>query len=274
MPLLAFAHTKPRLCSFRPWLLCVLVTLGMLTTPATSQADITRAVEAYKQGYKLYFQKKHSLALQYFLLSYQSLPQQKRYDKTRNALNFFIGDCHFVLGQYQKAYVRLQAYVTESEKRTPRPTSQQYKNAQSHLKIIRKKLNLRPITSPRQPPMREPVDSPPPRRLTKAPPITPRPQPTQTTRPHTAGWVIAGLGVATLAGAVIVGILANGQMERAYAIYNAQQSNPQPPAADVTPLAQAALTQGLTANIMYISGGVLTGTGLIMLLTWKVPSQK
>lgn len=231
--------------------------------------DINRAVNAYKQGYSLFFQQKYSLSLQYFLLSYRSLPKRKRYNKTRAQLNYFIGMCHFHTGSKRDAYAHLNAYLTATESKQKARDGNQFDKAKRITIKLQREFQLGQVHVP---PVRRRTIQPPNRRQVSV--IKRRPPPTITPkRPHVGGWVIAGIGLAALATAIVVGIAAQQTMDGANATFEQQKTTARPQANEVTPQAQSALTQSTVANALYIAGGTLTGLGAILLLTWQVPTS-
>lgn len=259
---------RPFLCIVR--ILSVLVVCHLWsgwTCPAYAGSDIERSVESYKRGYSLYFEKKYTLALQYFLLSYRSLPQVKRYRNTRNVLNFFIGDCYNHLGQKRDTYVYFKAYVDALRKSPKRHTSKKYQKALRITKKLEKAFGLksqgRSIARQTQQKLQKSISKPK-RTQPRAIRIVPKPR-----SPHIGAWLVTGVGVATLAGGLLAGILAHTSLQQAQAAHSTLRNQPQPPARQVTQPAQRALAQSTAANTLYIAGGSLTGVGIVLLFTWR-----
>lgn len=257
---------------------------GLLWAGRTAQANIGEAVKQYQRGYAMYHANKTTVALSHFLRARRALPQEKRYKRAQVALYFYIGACYHRLKQYPKARPELKAYLKDA-KYAPKHKAQAKKllnDIQKHIGTV--------TQQPRRPQPRKVRPAPPktisprvvpsprprrPQRTPLGPRTIKRPLPTpRATRVHPAGWALTGIGLATLAGGALTGYLAQQQSTQAQQRFTQQQSDKSLQASEVSVPFRTAQTQGTIANILFVSGGVLTGTGMIMLIAWRTPVEQ
>ena len=82
-------------------------------------------------------------------------------------------------------------------------------------------------------------------------------------------WAATGLGVLSVGAAVVVGVIAQQNMNGVQTKYLELQNQANRNAGSISFVAREALMQGTVANALYIGGGVLTATGVVLLFTWK-----
>ena len=83
-------------------------------------------------------------------------------------------------------------------------------------------------------------------------------------------FIVTGIGALVIVAGVIMGGLSKGKMterDTMYADLVKRSDNVTPPAKDVTQLHNTAETFAMTANTLFISGGVITTVGAILILT-------
>jgi tetratricopeptide (TPR) repeat protein len=254
------------LCLFGAWrkiigLLFCVIYLGLWTNNAWGK-DVNRSVAAYKQGYTLFSKKMYKQAIPFFEEAQQYLPNIKRYDRTRAALDLLIGTCLYHLNQNQAAHQLLTRYL-----QSPHRQKSKIPEAEEMLKELRQRISpdKQKVTHPKTPLTQK--DPPP--AISGQHPLKPPPKPSRW-NPHPTAWVIASIGLVTLASALITGIIAQQNMSSTVERYERLKTESiQPLAQGISISAREAFLQSTVANILYISGGVLTSAGTIMLFTWQ-----
>lgn len=216
------------------WLLLITIAAACLTlTPKHALANLQKSQEAYRKANELYDQKRYREALRWFENSYKNLGPTG-HDFARNELRYFLGICHYQLGNFRKALVFLETYITNNT------TPERKKEVQTTIKKIKAKLKK----DSRDPP----------------------PKPTGPKySPPAAAFVLLGLGAAVLVGGAVTGVMASGNMAEAQKKFEERQPDAQ--AKDISALANAAQSQAAISNTLWGAGAALLLGGGTMLLS-------
>lgn len=240
--------------------------LGVWSAPcahAQGSSDTRTARRIYIEGMRFYNKKRYEEAKVQLALAKRLLPKTKRYTKAHEKLSYYLGRCHFALKEYEAAKRHLQSFLqsksTDEEKRSN--ATKLLKEAKAALEKANKpKVIVVPNTTK------------PDKRVTVV--VIPKDEggATQKAGPWRVWpFLIAGVGVLAAGAGGLMGFLS----------MNAQQSRDQkyeelkgtasgtatPPAQEVTQLHSQAQTFALTANALYIGGGVIAATGIVLILT-------
>lgn len=243
--------------------LYIMLLFGFGSSPAWA-SDVQRAVKMYQSGFSAYSQNQFKQAVVRFKQARKLLPLLGRYNKTRAELDRLIGFSYYKLGQDNKAFILLNQY-----RRSPYLQKSKIPEVNRILLLLRKRMGLD------QPAVRR-VKKIPPRRVRKRRVVVlrRRPAPPRMSRkvkgfrPHPVAWATVGLGVLTVGAAVVVGVMAQQNMDGANTKYLELQNEASRNAGSISVVAREALMQSTVANALYIGGGVLTATGVVLLFTW------
>ncbi len=227
-----------RFSSFR--LIAILTTfIGIILSSSPTHADLRKMQEAYQMANDLFDQKNFAGALRYFEIAYKNLPE-KGLDYARNELRYFLGICHYKLGNFRKA----DAFLTIYLRNNPKP--ERKKEVEGILKKIRPKIPKRKI-------------------IVKKPKETPF-------APPSLSYAVVGAGAAILIAGVITGILAKSTMQTALDKYENRTFSSQ--AKEITNLVQSAQTQSIASNAMLGLGSATLLVGGAMMLSKKSKTLK
>lgn len=258
--------------------------IGLL--PLAAKADVQEAVEAYKKGYAFFFANRFEEALPLFLRFQTLLPKEKRYRRAHAEVKYYIGISHYQRKAYLPAKRSLEEYLQDGFRKKDKDTSAK-ETLVAIQEIMRSAEGSRTpppsddraasppprITAerPLPPPPRLREDSKPPSRtvaLQRLPPPPSSPPPTQA---HPAAWIFLGVGLATLAGGLITGLLAQQKYQETTKTYQERLALGNLTASDVSQPFATAQDRGLIATALYAAGGGITAAGLIMIFTWRIP---
>ena len=271
-------------------LLCGLV--GGLVSPSQAEAkeeySIKDARRFYITGMRYYHKGKYTVAEAQLALASRLLPTTKRYAKAHRRLRYYLGICYVKLKQYRKAKRQLEHFLKTSKDASRR------KKAQALLVKVNRKVAAMPS------PKRETAPAPRPRQTIVVVPKE-RTQPKPRTRkvkvvvvkdrrqpppqaPPQMRWqawpfIVMGVGVGGLIAGGVFGYLTNDALQQRDQTYDtlAQGMTPANPplGIEIAIHHRKAENMALIANASFIGGGVLTATGLILVLTvGRVPVQK
>lgn len=236
-------------------------------------ADVEQSVKLYQKGYAAFANGEHRMAIQWFRASQQELPKLERYQKTRVELDRLIGISLYHLREFKASYSLLDSYL-----RSPSRRKNKVPEVQKIWLELRSRLGL--TVSQTSPPVERRIVVPDPRPpVERKPPVEdvrvvtpPRVPPPTSRRPHSGAWTVATLGIATLGVAVVMGVVAQQNMNGVQERYNRLVPLPDREAQAISQSSREALTQSTVANVLYVGGGVLTLTGTVLLFTWFAPN--
>ncbi len=235
------------------------LSVGLLAWCFTFSAwavDVQRAVQLYREGFSFYSRGQYKRAVGRFRKSRELLPKLSRYHKTRAELDRLIGLSYYRLRKFQKAYELLDVYL-----RSPFLRRKKVPEVKRIWLELRSRLSLvvrRRVIPPRRRVMVE--------RRRRVPPPPRRPG---GLRPHPMAWAMTGIGVLTVGAAVLVGVVAQQNMNDVRDKFVKLQNAPNRNAQSISMGAREALTQSTVSNALYIGGGVLAATGTLLLFTWN-----
>ena len=160
--------------------------------------EASKAQQSYSEGYALFQKKDYAKALQHFQKALRLSPSDAKHKNFQVAMHYFIGMCHFHLGQLSKAKSHLTRYNRSKlsrlkMRRQAQEVLGQIKRTQrKKAKVVsrrkpqqRAKVAESPSTEPQQPTTTEPVAERPALPLAKAPEVG-RETPPSATRPLAA----------------------------------------------------------------------------------------
>ncbi len=239
------------------WMAGTGVGLQQVWSQSTNEAQTARRI--YIEGARFLQQKRYEEASVQFRLAYKLLSRQYRNGKTSLAgalrkLRYFLGLCYFKMKAHKKARRFLRLYLRTKGVRGPRSLRAQRMLAETERQIA---LLPKPRPRPR-------VVKPPPRPRTII--IEKRVGPPQM-RWRAAPFVILGLGVATLAAAGALGFVTNNTVGERDSLHQNLLDASEPFSTSVADAHRRAETFALVTNSLWIAGGVLSATGVILIFT-------
>lgn len=255
------------------WICCCMGWMVLCGSTSGWAADVDQAVNAYKKGYAAFANTEYTLAVQWFRIAQKELPKLERYERTRVELDRLIGLSLYHLREFKAAYPLLDSYL-----RSPFRRKAKVVEVQKTWLELRSRLGL--TTSDTTPPVERRVVPVPERRVEPVPnrppvgvgvPVIPPKRPPVSRRPHTGAWTVTALGLATLGVAVVIGVVAQQSMNGVQERYDRLVSLPDRSAQAISQGTRDATAQSTAANILYIGGGTLTLTGVVLLFTWSAP---
>ena len=244
----------------------LLTLLGSMIPAAHAQDDrqeYDTARRIYVEGMRFYNDKRYQeasiqLALAYGLLEKDKRLTPQRKEQARQRLRYYLGKSYFKSDQHEKALPMMEDYIRLSKTVSDlKQDDQRVKEIEGYLPTSR--AAVAKILAERK--AREDAA-----KRAAAPVATTRPL-----RP--APFIVLGVGVAALVAAGVIGFLASSQAttrdERFQTVAPDGRFNlaDPPNAQEITSLHQQADTFAITANILYIAGGVITATGIILAIT-------
>jgi tetratricopeptide (TPR) repeat protein len=226
---------------------------------AQEEDETQRVQRIYVEGMRFFQHDRYEEAAVQFELAYRLLerslkkdPTNKRYLSGLQRLRYFLGVCFYKQKQYKKVRDFLAHYL-ENEGGVPKSSRQ--KRAAEMLADAEKQIALQERDKPPQK-RADPVPIP-------QPPYTPPPP--RAWRP--IPFVVAGLGLAALlAGGIVGGLSLDQVQQRDQAHLKLLETN-DPSSTAVARLHHQAANMALTSNILYIAGGTITITGIILIIT-------
>jgi len=202
----------------------------------------------FYEGMKLYQKDEFSSAIQHFQVVHKVLPKTARYDEPRVMLQFFMGICYYHTKDWHRSKEHLERFLKAnlSTKRAIQFRKKHFKEARLTLTKVKVVLSTLPTTRVRVP--------------------APAVQPPKTTM---RAWpiVLTGIGVAALVGGIVTGTMAASQEELRKKAYQNELVKAQPSSREIAELHNRSQTFAATTNALYIAGGAITVTGLVLILT-------
>lgn len=241
------------------------VCLGLSGYPqpvlAQTEQESQVARRIYIEGARFLQQKRYEEASVQFQLAYRLLSKeyQENNQPTRllgalHKLQYFLGLCYFQLKNYKQAKKYLRLFLRSSSEEGERKV-----RAQQMLVESEKQIALMPQPRPR-PRVTEPP--PPPRTIVIEKRVGPPPM-----RWRPTPFVIMGLGIATLAVAGVMGALSNGAVQERDSKYKNLLDTNEPFSTPVADIHRKAETFAAVTNSLWIAGGVISATGVVLLFT-------
>ncbi len=218
---------------------------------AQDQTEFPTARRIYVEGMRFYNAQRYKEASIQLALAYGLIAQDPKLTPERKALalqrlRYFLGKSYVKSDQHEKAQPLLEEYLRAgTQSAALRGPDERVKEVEGMLVLARKVIASRP---------KKPV-------IPKEGPLRPVP------------FVILGLGVAAVIAGGVVGFLASSTASARDARHQEIAPNGQfnlntpPNAKEINALHNQADTYAITANILYIAGGVVAATGVILAIT-------
>ncbi len=232
----------------------------------TEQIEIIKKV--YIVGARFFFQKRYREAAIQFELAYKLLSEAvSRGDrspkilKALQKLRYFLGVCYYNTKEYFKAEKYLKEYLNNS----PITKESRRKKAQKMLAEVERELQIIREKKKRELELKKKREKE--KQKEKVKIIIKQPPPKKGPKYTIRAWpfVILGLGAATLATGGVISALIPPKEEELLEDYNKlKEGNPSPPAKTIAEKYNSIHQLALTANGLFIGGGVVTGTGIIL----------
>ncbi|MCK6509650.1 hypothetical protein L6R29_06765 [Myxococcota bacterium] len=232
-----------------------LVFLGTISfarhATAQDQTEFPTARRIYVEGMRFYNAQRYKEASIQLALAYGLIAQDPKLTPERKALalqrlRYFLGKSYVKSDQHEKAQPLLEEYLRAgTQSAALRGPEERVKEVEGMLVLARKVIASRP---------KKPV-------IPKEGPLRPLP------------FVVLGLGVAAVIAGGVVGFLASSTASARDARHQEIAPNGQfnlnnpPNAKEINTLHSQADTYAITANILYIAGGVVAATGVILAIT-------
>jgi tetratricopeptide (TPR) repeat protein len=209
----------------------IAVSVFLLASAASAQQVDPRAAELYEEGARAYREGRFDESAILIRRAYEIEPHPILLYNIARALES-AGDLHGALEAYEQF---LRDAPSDAEQR-PRVTRR--------VEVLR--VELAPDERPREPPADPPVG-----------PVDPGPiaQPGETEAPAAWPWVIAGVGVAATGAGIATGLVARDRESEADAA---------PDHETAFPLGREAEDFALVTNVLFIAGGAVALTGVIL----------
>ncbi|MEM1007810.1 MAG: hypothetical protein AAGJ35_02285, partial [Myxococcota bacterium] len=179
--------------------------------------------------------------------------------KARQRLRYYLSKCYLKLNQPQKAKVHLRTYIKEAESGRVKSPPERIVEAKALLKMAMEQSLLRRAT---------PLTS-----RFRTPPTRPR------NRIHPLGIVLLSVGLLSVGGGLLLGVWTQQKTaerdqlyQNSLSIQDMDTQNP-PDSRPVQTLHQEAETLAIVANSLYISGGALSVSGILLMITLKAPTD-
>ncbi len=218
---------------------------------AQDQTEFPTARRIYVEGMRFYNAQRYKEASIQLALAYGLIAQDPKLTPARKALalqrlRYFLGKSYVKSDQHEKAQPLLEEYLRAgTQSAALRGPEERVKEVETMLILARKVIASRP---------KKPV-------IPKEGPLRPAP------------FVILGLGVAAVIAGGIMGFLASNTASARDARHQEiapegqfNLNNP-PSAKEINTLHSQADTYAITANILYIAGGVVAATGIVLAIT-------
>ncbi|MCB9638702.1 MAG: hypothetical protein H6727_07325 [Myxococcales bacterium] len=245
--MISFSFCRSLLLSF---LIVSLLPLGR-QAHAQDQTEFPTARRIYVEGMRFYNAKRYreasiQLALAFNLITQDPKLSPERKERARQRLRYFLGKSYIKSDQHEKAQPLLEDYIRLGS------TTPSLKGPEERVKEVQDMLALA-------------------RKVIASRPKKPKKPKTGALRP--APFIVLGLGVTAVIVGGVMGFLASNTATSRDARYQeiapeGQFNLNEPPnAKEINTLHSQADTYAITANILYIAGGVVAATGIILAIT-------
>jgi len=244
------------------WIMCAVRGAGFvcflvlfLSTHQAEAVKIKTTKGLYFEGAKFFQNKDYASAAERFDMVYKLLPKKKRFNKARNRLSYFRGVCYYHTKKWRKAKKQLDLFLNNNPKKDTEKDKEKIQQAVDLRDKLKAIISTLPPEKRKQPKTKVIIKE----KIIKVP-----------TKPTTSiralPLVVLGLGVAVIAGGVVTGTMTASQETQRKKLHQEQAGTAQPESKEIAALYRSSQNLAMTTNILYIAGGAVTATGLVLVL--------